>query len=1129
MKVLTLLILAAIHGSVCANDQRNSLVVSVKNGLLKGKLCYGNEKSYEAFLGVPYAKPPVEDLRFCSPVPCGAWSGTYDATYARNECLQKVYLVPEPFIKGSEDCLYLNIYRPRRRNPNEKLPVVVYFSFGGFAVSFTSPENLSPDYFMDTEKVILVVVQSRVGIFGYLSSGDEHCPGNYALKDQALALQWVHENIDAFDGDCNSVTLLCADDVGGLCQYHWIHHDTSKLFHKVVLKSGNAFSLCALNEHPHQQFFDHAKLIGVDPKKVTSLELTEKLRKTDAKTLLSATDKLDFWIEDQFVFYRPVVEVDCKDAYVRKNPREAWRLGHFDPKPLYMTFTHSEGNVRSSLLLNHQKRKIFNQDVDYHLSEILLVNPVHLQTLKNFYFLDGMCNLADETLFTYLELFTMPLFHQHLYNFLKYYVQHVNTQKYPLSVEKFNFHGNHHFSSVLSGFDVDLNVGFCDDLIYLFRFPSLFPDFDKNSIDYQMKNIYVDTHVNFACTGVANTWMTVAPCDDEYFRKYGFCEYQFFANQTAYVDGVLNNQVTVDITNYFPLEEVHMWNSITENRRKCSKMKVAFVLCFVVHLCVATFSDKGDLIVCPPIGCIQGTVIPGHVRSYEAFMGIPYAKPPVGELRFRNPVPIDPWGSKVWNGTYSRDTCMQKIFASHTTRSYGAEDCLYMNIYRPIRKLKTKLAVIVMITGGGFSSGTAQITDFAPDYMMNRKDIILILPEHRLGVFGYLCSGNSVCPGNFGLKDQQMVLEWVRDNIEEFGGNPSQVTLLGQGSGSACIQMHMMNVKSSLLFHRVILQSGSLAHWALLRNPRSQFMRQVKYAGIKGYKNMTTSEIMENLRNVDAVTLRETVDKFKFWHFEHLVIYRPCIEKVTWEDAFLTENPYDAWRNGRYVPKPVLITFTPNDGTYRSPILTNDSAINDFNARMRKILPKFLEFPSKYVDDVVKFYFGNHTPHIGPQNEEVFINMVSDRYFHQSLYNTVQQLRMNRFAKMPLYLYKFNFNSEFRYTKRTTLTDKNFGTGYRDDLLFMFRIASVFPAIEFDSVEARMSDLYVGVLAHFATFGREKSWLSHEKCSGSVNGFCEYQEFQKFSDNTTSEVLVKASRQFRVDAAEFWNEIDGRK
>lgn len=112
-------------------------------------------------------------------------------------------------ITGDEDCLFLNIYRPTMRK-RSLLPVVVFFHGGSFRYGSADPSTLGPEYFMETD-VILVTVQYRLNIFGFLSSGDESCPGNFGLKDQAQSLRWVRRNIQSFGGDPKSVTLMGHD------------------------------------------------------------------------------------------------------------------------------------------------------------------------------------------------------------------------------------------------------------------------------------------------------------------------------------------------------------------------------------------------------------------------------------------------------------------------------------------------------------------------------------------------------------------------------------------------------------------------------------------------------------------------------------------------------------------------------------------------------------------------------------------------------------------------------------------------------------------------------------------------------------------------------------------------------
>lgn len=155
-------------------------------------------------------------------------------------------------VTGDEDCLYLNVFRPQQRRKNAALPVIVYIHGGGFRHGSANPAAVGPDYFMDAESVILVTVQYRLNVFGFLSSGDVECPGNYGLKDQQQALRWVRRNIQPFGGDPKSVTLMghsagaasahiqmMSPDSNGNCYYLTFHslilyHTPDSLLYKTT-------------------------------------------------------------------------------------------------------------------------------------------------------------------------------------------------------------------------------------------------------------------------------------------------------------------------------------------------------------------------------------------------------------------------------------------------------------------------------------------------------------------------------------------------------------------------------------------------------------------------------------------------------------------------------------------------------------------------------------------------------------------------------------------------------------------------------------------------------------------------------------------------------------------------------
>ncbi|KAL1396196.1 hypothetical protein pipiens_001254 [Culex pipiens pipiens] len=260
---------------------------------------------------------------------------------------------------------------------------------------------------------------------------------------------------------------------------------------------------------------------------------------------------------------------------------------------------------------------------------------------------------------------------------------------------------------------------------------------------------------------------------------------------------------------------------------------------------------------------------------FNAFIGIPYAKPPTEELRFSNPVRNEPWKRGiVYNATEDKPMCVQKNDLLPNAKVSGEEDCLYLNVYQPMvhSSSKTPLPVMVYIHGGGFFAGGASPSIIGPEYFMDTRRVILVTFQYRLGVFGFLSTGDEVAPGNFGLKDQVMALRWVKHNIASFGGNPDLVTIFGQSAGGASVHMHMISPMSDGLFSRAIVMSGNaIAPWNIpTEDPLSLAQRQAEAVGIAQVDKLSTKQLVDALRNVDANVLSESIDKLKFWSIDPL-------------------------------------------------------------------------------------------------------------------------------------------------------------------------------------------------------------------------------------------------------------------
>ena len=248
-------------------------------------------------------------------------------------------------------------------------------------------------------------------------------------------------------------------------------------------------------------------------------------------------------------------------------------------------------------------------------------------------------------------------------------------------------------------------------------------------------------------------------------------------------------------------------------------------------------------------------------RDYFLFEGIPYGKPPVGDLRFRRPEPADPWEGTL---DATRHVMCPQVQPFLELATMGQEDCLVLNVYTPelpgtaagdakAERLKKKKkeergkAVMVWIHGGGFWFGSG--VDFRPNLAMD-KEIVLVTVNYRLGALGFLSTGDDVMPANLGLWDQVLALRWVRDNVAQFGGDPDKVTIFGESAGGFSVFNQLMSPSSRGLYRAAIAQSGvSGTTWAATDRHPAYYARSV--AGEVGcHADGAHQEILECLKKV---------------------------------------------------------------------------------------------------------------------------------------------------------------------------------------------------------------------------------------------------------------------------------------
>src|SRR5688572_8431854 len=205
-----------------------------------------------------------------------------------------------------------------------------------------------------------------------------------------------------------------------------------------------------------------------------------------------------------------------------------------------------------------------------------------------------------------------------------------------------------------------------------------------------------------------------------------------------------------------------------------------------------------------------------EASGIQAFKGIPFAAPPVGELRWKEPQPLQKWQGVRKAIAFGPRAMQKPIFGDMGFRSAGeSEDCLYLNVWTPAKSAKEKLPVLVYFYGGGFMAGDGSEHRYDGEQMA-KKGIVALTVNYRLGVFGFFTHPELTkesphnASGNYGLLDQQAALAWVRDNIAAFGGDPKKVTIAGESAGSIAVSALMASPLSKDLIAGAIGESGSI-------------------------------------------------------------------------------------------------------------------------------------------------------------------------------------------------------------------------------------------------------------------------------------------------------------------------------
>ena len=368
--------------------------------------------------------------------------------------------------------------------------------------------------------------------------------------------------------------------------------------------------------------------------------------------------------------------------------------------------------------------------------------------------------------------------------------------------------------------------------------------------------------------------------------------------------------------------------------------KIALSVLLILISAIA-FAQAG-LQVTVANGMLQGTVDSAGIRSFK---GIPYAQPPVGDLRWKGPQAPQNWNGVRMADHFGNQAMQRRVYSDMMFRSSGvSEDCLYLNVWTPAKTAKEHLPVLVYFYGGGFSAGDGSEYRYDGESLATHG-IVTVTINYRLGVFGFLAhpeltqESPNHASGNYGLMDQHAALEWVKKNIAAFGGDPDKVTIGGESAGSMSVSVQAASPLSKGLFRGVIAESG-----ACFANLSPMALSAAEQNGVKFMHAINAASIAD-MRKIPADSLLKIAAAGRF--------------SVDVDGYFLPHSPQDIFSAGDEMHVPLLVGWNSAEVDYHGILGGDEPTIDNYKKALTKYAPDnadalFRLYPAANDTDVKK-------------------------------------------------------------------------------------------------------------------------------------------------------------------------------
>uniref|UniRef100_A0A8C4S235 Carboxylic ester hydrolase n=1 Tax=Erpetoichthys calabaricus TaxID=27687 RepID=A0A8C4S235_ERPCA len=498
------------------------------------------------------------------------------------------------------------------------------------------------------------------------------------------------------------------------------------------------------------------------------------------------------------------------------------------------------------------------------------------------------------------------------------------------------------------------------------------------------------------------------------------------------------------------------------------KVAVFFLVSLLTEIAMAfewQGSHSSNPVVTTELGDLEGTVsqVRGSEQIIYEYLGVPFAKPPLGPLRFSAPQPPELW-TGIRDASQPPAICLQNLdqymalfpALAVPPNPLISEDCLYLNIYTPAEpKQELQLPVMVWIHGGALMIGGASQYDGSA--LAAYENVVVVVIQYRVGYMGFLSTGDENCSGNWGLLDQVAALQWIQKHIKNFGGDPDSVTIFGESAGGCSVSALVLSPLSSGLFHKAISESGVI----LIPGIVTENIDPVK----KKVANLTTCDdsdsglFIQCLRQKTEEELLNVARSFKFGispiTIDGVVLPRP-IEELIKAQSF-QQVPYLIGVNNYEFGGLLANAYCPpgwSDG------MTKEMAISVLN---EIIIPPECGVKEAY-EYIYEEYVGNVTDPV--RIRDLSLKMIGDLFFVKP---SLMIANIHRNAGLPVYFYEFQYRSKIYDDIRPSFVKAD----HTDEIRFVFGACFWNGTLQFKEPSNTEDDQLCKVLmAYWANFAR---------------------------------------------------------